>query len=105
MARLLDLQSTDHDFDPQPFYYYVTILGRLWTDTCLCRLAVKMTKCPRMFYGWEGNCSLTESESAVGFTRIVTCRMTSVNTRLSADISIGLSVHGIFLTVKLAIME
>ena len=63
MARLLDLQSTDHDFDSQPFYYYVTILGRLWTDTCLCHLAVKMTKRPRMLYGWESNCSLTESES------------------------------------------
>ena len=40
MARALDSWLRGHGFDPQPFRFQVTTLGKLLTYMCLCHQAV-----------------------------------------------------------------
>jgi len=57
MASALDLQLKDRGSDLQPFRFYVTTIGKLFTHVCLCHQAVQFgtTQGAVMPCGWEGN--------------------------------------------------
>ena len=57
MVMALDLRSTGHGFDSQPFHYQVATVGKLFTHMCLCHQAVQFGTGQRavMLCGREGN--------------------------------------------------